>query len=106
MEKSIHMTLTTLIDINRVADPTSTDSDGDSIPDGWEYCYALMACLMLPPHHWAANPINPHDVNYDGDSDGWYDRKSLDIPAEQEIWDERNFVPSGVEYNYPGHYHS
>ena len=46
--------------------------------------------------HWAANPINPHDVNYDGDSDGWYDRKSVDIPAEQGTWDERNFVASGV----------
>ncbi|MEC8353875.1 MAG: hypothetical protein VXZ47_06010 [Candidatus Thermoplasmatota archaeon] len=80
-----------------VADPTSTDSDGDSIPDGWEYCYAIYGMPdVTTQNHWAANPINPHDVNYDGDSDGWYDRNSLDIPATQGIWEDRNFIESGT----------
>ena len=80
-----------------VADPTSTDSDGDSIPDGWEYCYAIYGMPdVTTQNHWAANPINPHDVNYDGDSDGWYDRKPSDVPATQGIWEDRNFIDSGI----------
>ena len=35
--------------------------------------------------HWAANPLNPWDVDYDGDSDGWYDRTPFDLPAPQGI---------------------
>ena len=65
-----------------VADPTHPDSDSDGIPDGWEYCYAIYG--MDDPttvNHWAANPLNPWDVDYDGDRDGWYDRTSFDIPA-------------------------
>ncbi len=80
-----------------IADPTSMDSDGDSIPDGWEYCYAIYGMPDVTTQtHWAANPINPHDVNYDGDSDGWYDRNSFDVPAKQGLWDSREFTPSGV----------
>ena len=26
------------------------------------------------------------------DSDGWYDRNAVDIPAEQGTWDDRNFI--------------
>ena len=78
-----------------VADPTHPDSDSDGIPDGWEYCYALYG--MDNPstaNHWAANPLNPWDVNYDGDSDGWYGRTAFDIPAVQGDWDLRTFTPS------------
>ena len=78
-----------------VADPTSDDSDGDTIPDGWEYCYAIYG--MPDPttqNHWASNPINPFDVNYDGDSDGWYDRNAFDLPAVQGTWDNRIFTQS------------
>ena len=78
-----------------VADPTSADSDGDGIPDGWEFCYAVYG--MEDPstiNHWASNPINPWDVAYDGDRDGWYDRSAFDIPAGQGTWDGRVFTPS------------
>jgi hypothetical protein len=43
--------------------------------------------------HWAANPVNPFDVNYDGDHDGWYDRTSFDVPALQGEWDDKDFTP-------------
>ena len=79
-----------------VADPTSTDSDGDTIPDGWEYCYAIYGMPDITTEdRWAANPLNPFDVSYDGDHDGWYDRNSItnadagipfDIPAQQGEW--------------------
>ena len=45
-------------------------------------------------NHWAANPLNPWDVNYDGDSDGWYDRTAFDLPAPQGEWSDRVFTPS------------
>ncbi|MBF15108.1 MAG: hypothetical protein CMA97_06310 [Euryarchaeota archaeon] len=78
-----------------VSDPTHPDSDSDGIPDGWEYCYALYG--MDNPstvNHWAANPLNPWDVDYDGDSDGWYGRTAFDLPAVQGEWDDRVFTPS------------
>ena len=79
-----------------VADPTHHDSDSDGIPDGWEYCYAIYGMEDLSTiNHWAANPLNPWDVDYDGDRDGWYDRTSFDTPAVQGIWDNRVFTPSG-----------
>ena len=80
-----------------VTDPTHSDSDSDGIPDGWEYCYAIFAMdNPTTQNHWAANPLNPWDVNYDGDSDGWYDRTSFDDPAQQGTWNDRVFTPSGV----------
>ena len=80
-----------------VADPTHPDSDSDGIPDGWEYCYAIYGMDDLTTqNHWAANPLNPWDVNYDGDQDGWYDRTAFDIPADQGVWDNRVFTPSGM----------
>ena len=80
-----------------VSDPTHDDSDSDGIPDGWEYCYAIFGMDdSTTQNHWAANPLNPWDVNYDGDSDGWYDRTSFDDPAQQGSWDDRVFTPSGM----------
>ena len=80
-----------------VSDPTHSDSDGDSIPDGWEYCYATYGMPGLgTQNHWASNPVNPWDVNYDGDNDGWYNRTAFDTPADQGNWDQRTFTPSGV----------
>jgi len=80
-----------------VSDPTHSDSDGDGIPDGWEYCYATYGMPGLgTQNHWASNPVNPWDVDYDGDSDGWYNRTAFDIPADQGNWNERVFTPSGV----------
>ena len=78
-----------------VSDPTHPDSDSDGIPDGWEYCYALYG--MDNPttiNHWASNPLNPWDIHYDGDSDGWYDRTDFDTPASQGNWNQRVFTPS------------
>ena len=77
-----------------VADPTSTDSDSDGIEDGWEYCYAVYGMEDATTiNHWASNPLNPWDVNYDGDHDGWYDRTVFDQPAQQGTWSERVFTP-------------
>ena len=36
--------------------------------------------------HWASNPVNPWDVDYDGDNDGWYNRTAFDTPADQGNW--------------------
>ena len=72
-----------------ITDPTHGDSDSDGIPDGWEYCFAVYG--MPDPssiNHWAANPLNPFDIDYDGDHDGWYERTSADIPAQQRVWDD------------------
>ncbi len=80
-----------------VSDPTHSDSDGDGIPDGWEYCYATYGMPGLSTQdHWASNPVNPWDVDYDGDNDGWYNRTAFDMPADQGNWDQRDFTPSGV----------
>ena len=64
-----------------ISDPTNSDSDLDGIDDGWEFCYAVYG-LPDPTtqNHWSTNPVNPFDVNYDPDSDGWYGRTSF-IPA-------------------------
>ena len=37
--------------------------------------------------------MNPLDVSYDPDADGWYDRTSGDLPAQQGSWDSRTFTP-------------
>jgi hypothetical protein len=80
-----------------VSDPTHPDSDGDGIPDGWEYCYATYGMPGLSTQdHWASNPVNPWDVDYDGDNDGWYNRTAFDTPADQGNWNQRAFTPSGV----------
>ena len=79
-----------------ISDPTNADSDQDGIDDGWEFCYAVYG-LPDPTtqNHWSTNPVNPFDVNYDPDSDGWYGRTSFDIPAPQGIWENREFTASG-----------
>jgi hypothetical protein len=79
-----------------ITDPTHTDSDQDGIVDGWEFCYATYGMPNSPSqNHWATNPVNPFDINYDPDGDGWYDRTSFDTPAVQGTWDNRVFTPSG-----------
>ncbi len=79
-----------------ISDPTHPDSDQDGIDDGWEFCYAVYG-LPDPTtqNHWSTNPVNPFDVDYDPDSDGWYDRTSFDSPATQGEWEDRQFTPSG-----------
>ena len=37
--------------------------------------------------------MNPLDVDYDPDADGWLDRDILDAPAIQGVWEDRVFSP-------------
>ena len=77
-----------------ISDPTHDDSDGDGMPDGWEYCYSIYAeILPVNSYRWSLNPLNPLDVDYDPDADGWLDREILDTPAIQGNWDSRVFAP-------------
>ena len=82
MEKINELILIISIDSYRRCRPYSSDSDSDGIPDGWEYCYATYGMADITTQdRWASNPINAWDVNYDGDSDGWYNRTSFDTPG-------------------------
>jgi len=79
-----------------ISDPTHSDSDSDGIPDGWEYCYATYGMGDdLSANHWATNPVNPLDVDYDPDDDGWKNRSDWDTPAVAGSWSDRTFTPSG-----------
>ena len=81
-----------------ISDPTDSDSDRDGMPDGWEYCFSVYGeYLPINDYRWSMNPINPLDVNYDPDADGWYDRQWLDNSATQGTWDNRQFTPFGLE---------
>jgi len=77
-----------------ISDPTDGDSDRDGMPDGWEYCYSLyLEVLPVNSFRWSLNPVNPLDIDYDPDADGWYNRAISDKPAEQGYWIEREFNP-------------
>ena len=77
-----------------ISDPTDSDSDRDGMPDGWEYCYSIYSeILPVNSMRWSLNPLNPLDVNYDPDADGWLDRQVLDSPAIQGVWEDREFFP-------------
>ena len=76
------------------------------MPDGWEFCYSVYGeFLPVNDFRWSLNPINPLDVNYDPDSDGWFDREITDVPAPQGTWESRQFseyelggqIPQGVQ---------
>ncbi len=77
-----------------ISDPTDSDSDRDGMPDGWEFCYSIYG-EVLPSNslRWSLNPVNPLDVGYDPDGDGWYGRQMGDTPAEQGAWESRIFYP-------------
>ena len=80
------------------SDPLSSDSDNDGMPDGWEYCYSVYGeFLPVNDYRWSMNPINPLDINYDPDADGWYDRQFNDQPATQGKWENRQFTPLATE---------
>jgi hypothetical protein len=81
------------ISLAGVSDPSDSDSDRDGMPDGWEYCYSIYGqWLPINEYRWSLNPVNPLDVNYDPDADGWYDRSILDTPAIQGTWQNREFT--------------
>ena len=76
------------------------------MPDGWEFCYSVYGeFLPVNDFRWSLNPINPLDINYDPDSDGWFDREITDVPAPQGTWESRQFseyelegqIPQGVQ---------
>ena len=80
--------------LSGISDPTDSDSDRDGMPDGWEYCYSIYSeTLPVNSMRWSLNPLNPLDVNYDPDADGWLDRQVLDSPAIQGVWEDREFSP-------------
>ena len=80
------------ISLAGVSDPTDADSDIDGMPDGWEFCYSIYGeFLPVNDYRWSLNPVNPLDVDYDPDSDGWFDREISDIPAVQGKWESRQF---------------
>jgi len=64
-------------------DPCVADSDGDSIPDGYEYEAALdynSRALPYPGKRPYPNPLDPTDANTDYDSDG------LTMADEHAAW--------------------
>ena len=86
------------ISLAGISDPTDSDSDRDGMPDGWEYCFSIYGqYLPVNDYRWSMNPINPLDVNYDPDEDGWYDRQWEDVPATQGKWENRQFTPANIE---------
>jgi len=91
-----------------ISDPTHPDSDLDGLPDGWEFCFSTFtngtisamneAGFYTVEDRWATNPVNPLDVGYDADNDGWYDKIAIDTPAEQGNWNNRVFTLEGAQY--------
>ncbi len=80
-----------------ISDPTHPDSDSDGIPDGWEFCYGTYQTVFpVNDWRWATNPVNPLDVDYDPDIDGWFDRTSGDRVATQGEWSGHAFTPGGI----------
>ena len=87
--------------LSGISDPTDGDSDRDGMPDGWEYCYSVYSeVIPVNSLRWSLNPINPLDVAYDPDSDGWLDREIIDTPAIQGKWVDREFSPFPADQQF------
>ena len=90
-----------------ISDPTHPDSDSDGIPDGWEYCFTSYikdpitvsrdGSVFTVQSRWGLNPLNPLDVDYDIDNDGWMDRGIIDTPAPQGNWANHIFTVEGAQ---------
>lgn len=64
-------------------DPCAADSDGDKIPDGYEYESALdlnLRALPYPGKRPYPNPLDPSDAGTDYDGDG------LTLSEEHTVW--------------------
>ncbi len=86
------------ISLAGVSDPTDDDSDSDGLPDGWEFCFSIYGQWMpVNAYRWSLNPLNPLDIHYDPDADGWYDRTIFDTPAQQGAWENREFTAAPIE---------
>ncbi|MEO2243294.1 MAG: hypothetical protein ABGX49_06475, partial [Candidatus Poseidoniia archaeon] len=86
------------ISLAGVSDPTDADSDSDGLPDGWEFCFSIYGQWMpVNAYRWSLNPLNPLDIHYDPDADGWYDRTIFDTPAQQGAWEDREFTAAPIE---------
>jgi hypothetical protein len=75
--------LTNDLELRIKTDPCTADTDGDAIPDGYEYESALdynSRALPYPGKRPYPNPLDPSDANTDYDSDG------LTLSDEHAAW--------------------
>jgi len=74
-----------LANTNDWSDPTNPDSDGDGMPDGWEYDHSL-------------DPTDPSDAAEDSDSDGLANSNEYVHGTNPQLPDtDKDYLPDGPE---------